>query len=79
MIGTASVTSPSGEVKYVAWVTIAHEDATGSVQTLCGAMSGAIMAGVRVEVLIFGTEGAFAIGKDAGCVAQAECSIGGRM
>lgn len=77
MIGRARVTGPSGEIKDVAWVAITHEDAAGSVQTLCGAMSGAIVAGIRVEILIFGTEGAFAIGKDAGCVAQAECSIRG--
>lgn len=79
MIGRARVTGPSGEIKDVAWVAITHEDAAGSVQALSGAMIWAIVAGIGVVILVFGTEGAFAISEDAGRVAQAECSIGGGM
>ena len=77
MIFRASVTRPSGEVKDPAWITIAHEDAAGSVQALSGAMIWAIVAGIGVVILVFGTEGAFAIGEHTGCVAQTLCSIRG--
>ena len=56
MIFRASVTRPSGEVKDPAWITIAHEDAAGSVQALSGAMIWAIVAGIIVSGAITGCQ-----------------------